>query len=182
LKAVLLAQATFNLRDRDVNYHIDNAGDIFALVRGTHKSARGTAIIHALFKKVFDESTSVFFDYVKSELNISDAWTRWGKQQKAEAWLKPTMLAAKMEEIRAIDRITNPVPLEGKAEPLLDVARLFPNKNAGEWNDDEGALSPAKSECFTLDGFDSDEEKILRIGMSKEQEQIADRWHKRARK
>ena len=115
LKAVLLALETFQIKNKEVVCHVDNAGDVYALIRGVHKSQRGSAIIHKTYEQLVSNNCSVFWDYIKSEANIADFFTRREKEQAGLLWTGAALERPVHKELDLIDKETRPVFL---AEPL----------------------------------------------------------------
>ena len=120
LKAVLLGLETFELKGKEIICHVDNAGDIYALIRGVHKTQRGSAIIHQVYRNLFHNNSSVFWDYIKSEANIADFFTRIEKEALGLEWTGSTLEEPKHELLDEIDEDTREVQL-GEPTPQGDV-------------------------------------------------------------
>ena len=149
LRAVLLALETFTpvLNKKHINLHIDNAGDLFSLIRGSHRSGRGTAIIHKSLRLLVEMGSTVFFDYVKSELNPADAYTRTLKEDRVDKWLKPKRWTPKAAANAEITRISRPVALEGRTEAGPDpCTEIFPQDRTDDREEEVPAEDAAEIE------------------------------------
>ena len=140
LKAVLMAFETFHekLREKDIVVHVDNAGDIYALVRGVHKTQRGSAIIHKVYEAIVSAECSVFFDYIKSEANIADFFTRWGKFDRGLKWTQARMMQPVLTELDIIEEETASVKLgETAEEGHVPGWWMETNEEMASWEEDE---------------------------------------------
>ena len=121
LKAVVLALETFNIENKEIVCHVDNAGDVYALIRGVHKTHRGSFTIHQILKLLLKGQNSVFWDYIKSEANIADFFTRKSKEAAGLAWTGTTLTKPAMSTLRKIDEVTTPIQLGDNLEKGVPV-------------------------------------------------------------
>jgi hypothetical protein len=103
---------------------VDNAGDVFALIRGVHKTAKGSSIIHAVYRILMRSGTSVYWDFIKSECNIADYFTRMDKEEAGLAWTNTALSPPKCEVMNNIDHNTQSVYLK-QLRPQDELPQLW---------------------------------------------------------
>ena len=121
LKAIVLALETFDIQNKEIVCHVDNAGDIYALIRGVHKTHRGSYTIHQILKKLWISQNTVFWDYIKSEANIADYFTRKSKFKLGLAWTGSKLTPPKVKILDDINEHTSAIQLGDELEKGVPV-------------------------------------------------------------
>ena len=91
--------------------------------------------------------STAFFDYVKSELNPADAYTRTVKEDRVDKWLKPRRWTPRLAANAEITKISRPVALEGRTEAGPDpCSDIFPQEMVDDRREGMPADDPAEIE------------------------------------
>jgi hypothetical protein len=92
--ALLLGVVTFKdlMKDRHLFSYIDNVVDVFHFIKANSKNANTSRVITETILIMRELGISVYFDFVKSELNIADWPTREEKLKEIEEIIKPIVI------------------------------------------------------------------------------------------
>ena len=139
LKGVAFALDTFNIRNKDVVCHVDNAGDVYALIRGVHKTHRGSFLIHEIYKNLIRNNNGIFWDYIKSEANIADFFTRAQKEKLGLEWTGAKISPPIMTIIEKTDNKTEKLKLGDEQVKGLPVPGPWEEKMKEEQKEKQGS-------------------------------------------